>query len=125
MSVQKEKQAFDFDLSYLSDIAGGSKEFMVDMLDIFLSQTPLYFDQLEEAVLEKNWLTVANIAHKIKPALDMMGLKCAKEHITSIEFCARRKENPELIKSEFYQLRAISDDIFNGLHEIKLGLGKQ
>lgn len=125
MNLQKEKQAFDYDLTYLSDIAGGSNEFMVDMLDIFLTQTPVYFNQLEVALADKNWLAVANIAHKIKPALDMMGLRSAKDHIATIETNARKRENLGQIETDFNSLKAISGDIFKGLDEIKQVLCKK
>jgi len=42
--------AFKVDLSYLNDIAGGNVEFVIDMIDIFLEQTPVYFEELNAAI---------------------------------------------------------------------------
>lgn len=125
MSLQKEKTALDFNLSYLSDIGDGSNEFMVDMLNLILSQTPDQFKQLEEAVDKKDWVAVANAAHKIKPAMEMIGLESVKDRVYRIEILADSKAEFGLIEAEFYSLRNMSADIANGLQEIKLLLCKQ
>lgn len=125
MSLQKEKSALDFNLSYLSDIGDGSNEFMVDMLNLILSQTPDQFNQLEEAVDKKDWVEVANAAHKIKPAMEMIGLESVKDRVYRIEILADNKAEFGLIEAEFYSLRNMSADIANGLQEIKLLLCKQ
>ena len=49
MSEQLKNNSADFnlDLSYLQDVANGSNEFMIQMIDLFLNQTPGYFEQLD------------------------------------------------------------------------------
>jgi HPt (histidine-containing phosphotransfer) domain-containing protein len=82
-------KSFEIDMSYLSDIAGGSEEFMIEMIDIFIEQTPLYFEQLEEAVNSRDWKAVGDVAHKIKPTLAFMGIEEAKDIMADIERKAR------------------------------------
>ena len=59
---QSQGQEPNLDLSYLNDISGGSAEFMIEMIDIFLEQTPLYFNDMAAAIQRKDWATVANVA---------------------------------------------------------------
>ena len=50
MSEQLKNNSADFnlDLSYLQDVANGSNEFMIEMIQLFLDQTPGYFEQLDQ-----------------------------------------------------------------------------
>lgn len=103
------------DLSYLKEIASDNIEFMVEMIDIFLSQTPDYVSLLSKAVKEENWPKIAEMAHKIKPTLAFMGANDAKETMANIESRAREKEDYEGIISDFSHLEGDFERIFSGL----------
>lgn len=119
------KAAFEVDMSYLNDIAGGNAEFIIDMIDIFLEQTPEYFDQLSKAIQEKNWKATGDLAHKIKPTLAFMGVAEAKEQMAEIERKARSLEKVEEIEGAFHNLRETCDLLYANLQKIKEDLQKQ
>ncbi len=125
MSALHEPRGFKADLTYLRDIASGSSEFMVDMLDIFLQQTPIYFEQLESAIDQKDWNQVGDIAHKIKPTFAFIGIEEGRETMQAIEYDARQMENLDSISTRFILLKAMCSDLYSNLEEAKLQLQKQ
>ncbi|ADY52654.1 Hpt domain protein [Pseudopedobacter saltans DSM 12145] len=106
------------DLSYLDEVAGGNAEFLVEMIDIFLQQTPKYVNDLKLAIDEKNWKGIAETAHKIKPTLTFIGLLKEQEEMANIERQARSEENYEGIKISFDSLCQVFDIAYKSL-EIK------
>jgi HPt (histidine-containing phosphotransfer) domain-containing protein len=118
-SKNKKNSEIDIDLSYLSDVASGSTEFMVDMINIFLEQTPDYITQLGEAIKNKDWPAVANIAHKIKPTLAFMGVASARDDMGEIEENARSLKKLEEIAPKYHQLESICGFLFTRLKEVK------
>lgn len=126
MSEEFKKKTTDLnvDLSYLRDVSSGSNEFMVEMIELFLDQTPAYFEQLDQYIQEKNWLRVADIAHKIKPTLAFMGADSAKDDMAEIEVNARNLKNLDKIQPAFQLLNDLSSELFSKLEEIKAGLKK-
>lgn len=105
------------DLSYLKEVASDNVEFMVEMIDIFLAQTPEYVSILSDAVDQENWAKIAEMAHKIKPTLAFMGANDSKETMATIEARARSKEDYRGIVSDFKNLKEDFVQIFSGLEE--------
>lgn len=105
------------DLSYLQEVASDNIDFMVEMIDIFLAQTPDYVSTLNDAVDQKNWVKIAEMAHKVKPTLAFMGANEAKEKMASIESRARVEEDYEGVFSDFKNLQKDFNQIFDGLEE--------
>lgn len=114
-----KKSKVTIDLSYLKEVASDNVEFMVEMIDIFLGQTPGYILILEEAVATKDWVKIADMSHKIKPTLAFMGANGAKEMMAQIERRARSKEDYAGIVADFNSLNQDFLDIFSGLEEKK------
>ncbi len=117
-----DNAGFKIDLSYLKDVASGSDEFMIDMIDLFLDQTPAYFEQIERFIAEGNWAKVADIAHKVKPTLAFMGVDSARESMAEIEQNARNVINLETISPAFQILKDMSVQLYKQLEEVKASL---
>lgn len=105
------------DLTYLKEVASDNAEFMVEMIDIFLAQTPGYVSILSSAVDARDWAKIAEMSHKIKPTLAFMGANDSKETMGLIESRARDKNDYDGIVSDFTQLKGDFDMIFTGLEE--------
>lgn len=113
------------DLAYLSEIAGGSAEFMIEMIDIFIEQTPIYMEELESALAASNWKTVGDVAHKIKPTLAFMGFEEARDQMASIEKKARTLDAVEEIPGMYSALKEQCVGLFSGLEKAKEELKAQ
>lgn len=126
MSEELKNNSADFnlDLSYLQDVASGSNEFMIDMIELFLNQTPGYFEQLDQLIKDENWPVVADIAHKIKPTLSFMGVESARGGMAEIEKNARNLKNLDTIPPAFKLLKDMSVELFIRLAQIKSDLEK-
>ena len=116
---KKKASELNVDLSYLRDVSSGSNEFMVEMIELFLEQTPVYFEQLDQFIKDGNWPKVADIAHKIKPTLAFMGVDSAKVSMAEIELKARNLQDMHEISPAFDLLKALSAELFSKLQEIK------
>ncbi|WP_306550507.1 Hpt domain-containing protein [Daejeonella sp.] len=127
MSEQLKNKSADFnlDLSYLQDVANGSNEFMIEMIQLFLDQTPGYFEQLDQLIKDLNWPLVAEISHKIKPTLTFMGIESARANMAEIEQNARNLENLDTIPPAFKLLKEMSVELFLKLAQIKSDLEKR
>jgi HPt (histidine-containing phosphotransfer) domain-containing protein len=117
-----KKKEIVIDLSYLRDVASDNTEFMIEMIDIFLTQTPGYVEQLIIAVDQKDWSKMADLSHKIKPTMSFMGVESAKNTLGDIETKARNQEDYEGIVAEFDKMKDNFKTIFVKLEEKKIEL---
>jgi HPt (histidine-containing phosphotransfer) domain-containing protein len=122
--LKKSNADFNLDLSYLQDVANGSNEFMIEMMEMFLKQTPGYFEQLDQLIKDENWPVVADISHKIKPSLTFMGIESARVSLDEIEHNARNLKNLETITPAFKILKEMSVQLFIKLAQVKSDLEK-
>ncbi|MEJ6982305.1 Hpt domain-containing protein [Pedobacter sp. P351] len=122
MSHELDPNKLQIDLTYLNDIAGGDAEFMIDMIDIFIEQTPVYTEQLIQAVGAKDWKTVGDIAHKIKPTLAFMGANKAKDQMAAIEQNARTESNLDEIPGDFAEIKEVCESLYILLQKVKTDL---
>lgn len=127
--MSKLKQASttgpEISLAYLHDIADGSNEFMVEMIDIFLNQTPAYFENLEQAIALQDWTTVAEISHKVRPTFTFVGVEGATEKLAEMERNARLGENLEQVVADFAALKPLVQGVFVKLKSIRAELQGQ
>ncbi|WP_051189591.1 Hpt domain-containing protein [Daejeonella oryzae] len=110
---------FEIDLSYLSDVAGGSSEFMIEMIDMFLDQTPEYFEEIDQSINDLDWSNVATLAHKIKPTLAFMGVDFARIEMAELERKAKNLDSVETIRPMFDNLMNLSKILYIKLEEAK------
>ena len=114
-SLQSKTSSGKVDLSYLEDIAGGSNEFIIEMIDMFLEQTPGYCLQIKQSIIEKDWKKVSDLAHKVKPTLAFMGSNAAKETMAGIEMDSRNLVNLDTIGETFDTLHIDCLQLFEDL----------
>jgi HPt (histidine-containing phosphotransfer) domain-containing protein len=107
------------DLTYLKEVASENVEFMVDMIDLFLAQTPAYVQDLKSAIELKDWGKIALTSHKLKPTFAFMGIEVGRELMGTIEHRAREKEDFDGISKDFDQFYQSFDSIYIKLQEKK------
>jgi HPt (histidine-containing phosphotransfer) domain-containing protein len=123
--INKNSMDVEIDLSYLNEIASGSADFMIDMIDIFLEQTPEYLGQLSEAISAKDWKATGDIAHKIKPTLAFMGVEYAREVMAEIERKARSLDALDTIEEDMQYINGISSNLYSRLNQHRKELEAQ
>ncbi len=74
-----------FDISHVQKAGLGDREFMIQLMDMFLEKTPDFIAQMREAAEKHQWKEVSEIAHKIKSIFICMGLHQLQEALLHIE----------------------------------------
>lgn len=123
--INEEKNSMPLDLSYLRDMSGDSAEFMIEMIDMFKLQTPLYIKDLEDAIQAQDWEKVAGFAHKIKPTLSYVGREDARAYLQYIENNAREQSNLSEMSDSFKKLDDFAQILYRQLDEAKIDLEKR
>lgn len=80
------------DLSYLKMISENDKHFMRDIIRVFNSNTPEAIIKAKSSLASKDWVSLAKTAHKLKPSVNIMGIKALKDPIQQIEDYARTEK---------------------------------
>lgn len=123
--ISQNKNNEPLDLSYLREMSGDSAEFMIEMLDVFQKQTPIYMAELQSAVEAKNWTATYQCAHKIKPTFYYVGREDARDHMQEIERNARELKNIEGIPAAFIEVQEFVEILYQQLNEAKAALTKR
>lgn len=123
--INEEKNNTPLDLSYLRDMSGDSAEFMIEMIDMFKIQTPLYITDLEESIKAEDWEKAAGFAHKIKPTLSYVGREDARGHLQYIENSARERKDLSEMQDAFNKFNDFAQILYKQLDEAKADLEKR
>lgn len=79
-----------FNLDHLTSLSKGDDTFVHHMVQLFKQTAPAMQQQLRLAAKDEDWETVAAVAHKMKPAIDSMGIVSLKQVIREVESCLQR-----------------------------------
>ena len=82
--IQSENN-FLYNLDKLKAMSRGNNDFVLKMISLFISQTNLSIEQFSTALSNYNYIEVSNIAHKIKPSIDNMGITLMTDNIRELE----------------------------------------
>jgi signal transduction histidine kinase/DNA-binding response OmpR family regulator len=74
------------DLDYLKEITDGNKEFIKEMIEIFLKESPVMIEKMSVAFSQKNWVVLSNVAHKYRSSCLVMGMNNAAKIAGNIEY---------------------------------------
>lgn len=118
--IDENKNNEALDLSYLRDMSGDSAEFMLEMLDAFQKQTPIYMDDLEKAILAENWKATSECAHKMKPTFYYIGREDVRDHMQEIERNARELKEIENIPNAFGLVKDFVPILYQQLEDAKV-----
>lgn len=73
------------DFTNLFELAGDDRDVVVELVDIFLKQTPQILNNIDEAMHLSDWSTVSLYVHKLKPSLGTLGMEKERELAILIE----------------------------------------
>lgn len=77
-------------LDFLTEISDGNEAFFNDFIHLFLKNAPLSITDMEQAFKNKEWETLRQAAHKIKPSLNYVGLKEISKAAARVEEFAKK-----------------------------------
>lgn len=102
-----------YNLTQLDAIAGGSSEFINEMVLVFVSEIPSQVNDLVEALNSKDYIALGGFAHKIKPTLDLMGVNSFTSEIRLLEKYGKNLENINEIPDLVERLKAVTESVIS------------
>ncbi|PCJ64067.1 MAG: hypothetical protein COA58_13855 [Bacteroidetes bacterium] len=104
-----------YDLEQLNAIAAGNDDFVTKMVNMFLEMTPALVDRIEAGLQTQDWAEVRSAAHKMKPSVDMMGIKSLHDVVRGIEGNAKTESNLEQIPDLYFKLTDTLEKVYEQL----------
>ncbi len=96
------------DLTYLNQRTKSSPELMMEMISLYLEQTPTLISTMRQSFDEKNWEILSAAAHKMIPSFSIVGMHVDFENITKeIQEHANAKQKTETIHNMIEQIENI------------------
>lgn len=111
MDVKEGEQEESYlDLSDLWDKARGHTAFVIQMLEIFLEDYPMYLEQLEELLMQEDWEQVKKVAHRMKSPASVIRTEVVLENLRFFEYYDTTSTERETM-SRFAALKNASWDV--------------
>ena len=101
----KEFKNDNIDLSYLHELSRGNKEFVTEVIEIFLQETPGEMLQGKVKLDERNFEDLYKIIHKLKPSYALMGMHLASEAVLEIQYQCKNTKDLEKITDSFQRIQ--------------------
>jgi CheY-like chemotaxis protein/HPt (histidine-containing phosphotransfer) domain-containing protein len=108
-----------FDLSQLKIIARGDTDFLMKLTQLFIEQTPVAIQEMLSAYNSEDYRSVADIAHRIKPSIDNMGIITLKEPIREIEKFAEIYKNTGKLETLITEVDVVVQSVVRQLKRIE------
>ena len=95
-----------YNLNYLKEISGGDEDFILDMIQTFIANSPGEIEQLKAYAVNEQWELLGDSAHKFAPGLQFLGITPLRPVINQLEDNAKAKKKLEIIPSLIDKLDA-------------------
>ena len=108
--------AINYNLSKVYALSDNDEEFVLQIINLFVSEVPEDLKQIEIGIKEKDHKQAYAFAHKIKPTLDLLGMTMAFEEILQVEAWTKAEGKRKEIDATF---ESIQDQVDKAIKEIK------
>ena len=103
-----------YSLIELENISGGDESFIKSILETFLESVPVQLSKINSAIISSDFLTIRNVAHQMKPSIDLLHIEAAKPRIRNIEKEAEQALPDRLrLETEFIEMKNALDLVMN------------
>jgi len=82
-----------YNLDKINEMAEGDQEFVQSVISVFLEEVPADLAALETELEAENYEQVYQLAHKIKPNVDLLGMEQTRAAALEIETLGRSASN--------------------------------
>lgn len=115
-----------YDLKIIKNISKNNKVLIIKMIKVFIDKTKIELKDLSYYLEKKDWKSISNITHKMKPVASYMGIKNVEEKISNINIYCENEQNLDKVPALINNLKNIlekvivsmSNDIINFEKEI-------
>ena len=96
-----------YSLEKLIEASRGNEWFVKKMINVFIEQTTSSIELLKNAFEVKDFKSVKEIAHRIKPSIDNMSINSIKQEIREIEKMALEDPNSPMLEELLIKVNSI------------------
>ena len=113
-------------LDYLFKLSDGSPEFVMEMVQMFVTQVPPAIQEMKLAFPEKDWNKIKYIANRLKPSPGFIGAQELSGTFQSIEKNSSEIINEQIVEEMIIKAEKMTDRVVKELEEelIKLRHGQ-
>jgi len=105
-----------YSLDKINEMADGDQDFINSVVTVFLEEVPQDLEGLEQALSDKNHERVYQLAHKIKPNVDLLGMEQTRATALEIETMGKNAASIAEIENVFPLLK---QDVLQVVSELK------
>lgn len=103
-------------LTYLKQITKSNSSLMMEIIDLYLDQTPTLIEVISEGFKKENWSTIKSAAHKMIPSFAIMGIEQdAEDMARRIQHYRGNSAGNESISTDLKRLVSICTQACNEL----------
>ena len=93
------------DFSYIYELSGGDKEYVCDIISLFLASVPDKLLELEQLIADKMDLkAIADYAHMLKSSASVVKIRDMHPDLVQIEILAKSRSGFEEIQKVFQNI---------------------
>jgi HPt (histidine-containing phosphotransfer) domain-containing protein len=116
--VSETRGARCTDLNYLNKRTKSDPALMMEMITLYLDQTPILIKTMRQSIKDKDWVNLKAAAHKMIPSFAIMGINEDFEKMAKkILDYAHTQEESSGIEDIFAKLAAVCEQACVELHE--------
>ena len=105
-------------LDVLKEISEGSNDLMRDLIFLFISQIPVFIEQLDYYNKNEDYISLGKLAHKIKSSVSMMGISELSSDMKKLEQLAQAKKDTQKYPEFIERFKRISTEAVSELNDI-------
>ena len=94
-----------YNLDKINEMAEGDEDFISSVISVFLEEVPQDLEGLEIALNEKNHEQAYQLAHKIKPNVDLLGMDQTRATALEIETMGKQQADISQMTELFQTLK--------------------
>lgn len=106
-----------YDLVNLEEISGGSDDFIVEMIKLFIEQAKSTISGLNSAFDQKDFTEIKNLAHQIKPSIDNLKIEILRPIIRQIEDLAENQGQADRLSPLIMETNTVLETVLIQLDE--------
>jgi len=120
---KKQKPAKMYDLGLLEEL--DDKESLLDVLSLFLDNTPQEVKELEQLVRQKNWNALFRLSHKIKGAVAILQATQLASLLGKIEENAKEEKDVSILEKQVEEVCTLFTEMEMQLREEQARINKE
>jgi HPt (histidine-containing phosphotransfer) domain-containing protein len=106
-----------YNLDKINEMADGDNDFINSVISVFLEEVPQDLESLEHALDSSNYQQVYQLAHKIKPNVDLLGMEQTRAAALEIETLGKSEANMSEIQNIFPILKKDIEQVVSELRK--------